>query len=332
VAEVDLSGRRILFVSNRWPDRDRPWHGIHMKKQAESLEALGAEIDVVPIRGYASSRAYVSALAEVAALNRRRYDLVHAHYGLSGVVARAYARAPLVLSYLGTDLLGVLPESGVEPRYRSEARLYSRFSRWTAATITQSEQMEGLLPPRARARNAVIAEGVDMSMFRPMDQADCRRELGWPADERVVLFVSDPARPVKNYPLAERACRRAAARQENLRLRVAADVTPDEVPVWMNASDALILTSRYEGGPSTVKEAMACELPVVSVPVGIVREALSGLPGLWIAPPEEEALADALVAALAAGRVPAARQAIEIMSLETVAQRVAAVYERVLDS
>src|SRR6201999_3912930 len=99
-----------------------------------------------------------------------------------------------------------------------------------------------------------------------------------------------------------------------------------EVPIWMNASDALILTSVYEGGPSTVKEAMACELPVVSVPVGIVREALSGLPGLWVAPPDEEALAVALGQALAAGRVPAARKAIEIMSLEAVARRVAAVY------
>ena len=301
-----------------------------MKKQAESLEALGAEIDVVPIRGYADSRAYPRAAVRIGVLNRRRYDLVHAHYGLSGVVARLYVRSPLVISYLGTDLLGARPDSGVDRRYRHEARIYSQLSRLSAATITQSHEMAALLPAATRGRNAVIAEGVDLSLFRPLDRTLARGRLGWPGDERVVLFVSDPSRPEKNFALAQAAWRRCRELDPSVTLRVASGVEPHDIPLWMAASDALIMTSRYEGGPSVVKEAMACELPVVSTPVGIVAEILRGAPGLTVVPPDPGALADALSAALTGGRMPAARAAIEIMSLERVALKVAGVYHTVL--
>jgi glycosyltransferase involved in cell wall biosynthesis len=146
----------------------------------------------------------------------------------------------------------------------------------------------------------------------------------------VVLFVSDPRRPEKNFALAEAAHRRAAKTVPGLRLRIAADVSPPEMPLWMSASDALLLTSRYEGGPSVVKEAMAVGLPAVCTPVGLLREQLSGLPGLWVAPPEAEALAGSLVDALRSGRVPAGRVAIAPLSLERVAEQVAAVYEAVV--
>jgi glycosyltransferase involved in cell wall biosynthesis len=298
-----------------------------MFNQAESLRALGLEVDVVPIPGYASRASYLMAAARVAALNRRRtYDIVHAHYGHSAVVARLQLRSPLVITYLGSDLLAFGQAiNGLSRRARLEASVFRQLARFAAATVTQSEEMERVLPSSCQRRNRVIPEGVDLELFRPAERDEARGELGWPVDERVVLFV-DPDRPEKNYPLAQAVCDRLAVRMPELRLRAAAGVEPAAMPRLMAAADALLLTSRSEGGPSVVKEAMAMELPVVSTPVGIVRECLRGLPGLWVRDADVEALAEALEAALEGGRVPEARAAIASMSLQRVAERVSDVY------
>jgi len=321
-----VSGLRVLFVANRWPDEQRPWHGIAMCDQARSLRELGIEIDVIPIRGYAGRGAYLGAAVSTLRRVARRYDVVHAHYGHSGMVARLQLRPPLVVSYLGTDLLAAVPANGLGPRPRLEAAVFRQLARLAAATITQSREMERVLPRSLRARNTVIAEGVDMLRFAPADRTSARRELGWALGEPVILFVSDPRRTVKNFPLARAACDALAARLPGLRLHVAGDMTPADVPRYMNAADALIMTSNYEGGPSVVKEAMACALPVVATPVGILNEVLRGLPGIHVAAPEPAALAGALAMAIEGGRTPAAREAIAFMSLERVAERVAGVY------
>jgi teichuronic acid biosynthesis glycosyltransferase TuaC len=322
---------RVLFVTNMWPDDVRPWYGTFVKVQAEGLRRLGLQIDVLTIPGYRSRGAYLAAAAQVAALNRRpRFDVVHAHYGHAGVVARLQIRAPLVVTFYGSDLLGVPRESGgLTRRSRVEAHVFAQLARAVAATITNSEQMERALPEACRRRNHVIPNGVDVDRFRPRDRADARRRLGWPQDERTVLFVGDPRLVVKNHRLAEAVWRRAAGVLPDLALRVATGLPPTEIPLWMSAADALLVTSRSEGSPNVVKEAMAAELPIVSTPVGDVPERLRGLPGCFVREPDAGALADALLGALRHGRVPEAREAITALSAERVAGRVAQVYERV---
>jgi teichuronic acid biosynthesis glycosyltransferase TuaC len=321
----------VLHVANLWPDHERPWFGNFVKSQVDSLSALGLDVDVLRIRGYASRSEYLAAATRIAALNRRHdIDVVHAHYGHSGVVARLHLRSPLVITFYGSDLLGDPGESG-DPTLRSriEAAIFRQLARTAAATITNSREMESALPPTCRRRNHVIPNGVDLERFRPIDRLVARSRLGWSADEAAVLFVGDPRLHVKNYALAHAVCRRAAAVVHRLRLRVAATVAPADIPVWMSAADALLLTSRSEGSPNVVKEAMAAELPVVSTPVGDVPERLRGLPGCFVRPPEEHLLTEALVRAVRHGRVPEARVAIASLSLERVAHRIADVYEAV---
>jgi hypothetical protein len=89
---------RVLFVTNMWPDEERPWYGTFIKTQADSLERLGVEVDVLPIRGYQGRAAYGRAIGELRQVIRREaYDVVHAHYGHAGVVGRFQRRAPLVV-------------------------------------------------------------------------------------------------------------------------------------------------------------------------------------------------------------------------------------------
>jgi teichuronic acid biosynthesis glycosyltransferase TuaC len=322
---------RVLFVTNMWPDEERPWYGTFVKSQAESLRDLGLEVDTLPIRGYAGRRAYASAAAAVARLPVGRYDLLHAHYGHSGVVARLQRATPLIVSYCGDDLLGTVDAAGaVTRRSAVEAGLFRQLARVCDATITKSEQMARRLPESCRARNRVIPNGVDLERFRPVPREEARRALGWAAEDPVVLFVGDPGLAVKNFALAQATVERARATLPAIRLHVLCGAAPAVVPLAMSAADALLVTSRAEGSPNVVKEAMASALPVVSTPVGDVQERLRGVAGGYLSQPQPDLLASALVLALRSGRAPESRQAVSMLGLSAVARRVLEVYEAVL--
>jgi teichuronic acid biosynthesis glycosyltransferase TuaC len=321
----------VLFVTNAWPTAERPWYGTFVESMAASMRAVGVDVDVFPIRGDKTRRAYLAAAREIGPRTARGgYDVLHAHYGHSGVIARLQGRVPVVVSYLGDDLLGTRVQSGsITPRSRVEAAVFRELARFCAATITMSEEMEGRLPRRCRARNHVIPNGVDLVRFAPRPREEARAELGWAHGRPVLLFAADPAVATKNFALAEAAHARAVREIGDLELVVAAGVPPAQMPTYMSAADALILTSRSEGSPNVVKEAMAAELPVVATPVGDVRERLDGVPGCFVRSPDQEALAEAVVAAVRHGRTPQARARVARVSLSAVAQAVLAIYEDV---
>lgn len=318
---------RVLFVTNMWPDEERPWYGAFVKSQADSLERLGVELDVMSIRGYAGRGAYASAAARMARLGRSLpHDVVHAHYGHSGAVARLQTRAPLILSYCGDDLLGTRTNGGgLSTRSRIEAAVFRQLARASAATITKSEEMQRALPASVRGRNHVIPNGVDLDRFRPIPRDEARRLLGWDAEERTALFLANPAIATKNHPLAVATCERLPG----VRLRVAHDHPYSDVPLLLSAADALLFTSLSEGSPNVVKEAMAAELPVVSTPVGDVPERLRGVPGCYVREADPDALAVALAEAIERGRAPEARAAVAPLSSEAVARRILDLYEQV---
>lgn len=320
---------RALWVTNMWPDERRPWYGSFVFSQAQSLRDAGVEIDVVYIPGYRGKAEYARGWREMrAALRSHSYDLVHAHYGHSGVVARFQTDAPLVVSYCGDDLLGT-PAAGAPGMTRRSlltARALAQLARVARRTITKSEQMARRLPAGARRRNQVIPNGVDLARFVSMDRADAQARLGWKAGPPNVLFLGGPQIIRKNLALARRVCLELNSRGRPVQLRVADGIAPEEVAVWMNASDVLLFPSLSEGSPNAIKEAMASELPIVSAPVGDVPERLAGVEGTFVVPREVHAMADALIAALRVGRAPAARQAVSDLSLERVAERICAVY------
>jgi teichuronic acid biosynthesis glycosyltransferase TuaC len=128
--------------------------------------------------------------------------------------------------------------------------------------------------------------------------------------------------------LARLACARAAEEIGDLELHVAERVAPEEMPVLMNAADCLLLTSTAEGSPNVVKEAMACDLPVVTTPVGDVRELLHAVEASWIVEPDAGALARALVECIRRGGRADSRAATDQLDQRAVAQRILAIYER----
>ncbi len=314
-----------------WPDEVRPWHGPYVKRQADSLEAAGVRVDVHAIRGYADRWAYGTSARRIAGLNRGcDYDVIHAHYGHAGVIARLQVQAPIVVTYWGSDLLGKrTPSDSITVKSRIEAAVFRQLARVASATITQSQQMEEVLPAACRGRNHVLPAGIDLERFRPLPREQARRRLDWPLQEQVVLFAGNPELAVKNHPLAEATLARLARDRPGVRLRVAWGNPPDEMPLFMSAADALLLPSRSEGSPNVVKEAMAAELPVVATPVGDVSELLAGVPGCSVCPADPAELAVGLAAALDHGRTPDARVAVAPLDIAEIARRTIEVYERV---
>lgn len=323
-------GANVLAVTTGWPHDGDPAYGIFTLRQIESLRALGIRFDVLFIRGYRSTIAYAIAALLVALLNVRgtRYAVVHAHGGEAALAARLYVRAPVLASYFGDDLLGTPRSDGTFSFWsRLRRRAQRQHSRLMTATVTKSREMQDVLPPRVRLRNRVIPNGVDPNAFSPMPRDEARRRLGWPAEERTVLFVGDPAVPRKRYWLAEAACEAAAINAQGLRLRVISGVEPRELPLLMSAADCLLLTSVHEGSPNVVKEALMCNLPVVATRVGDVEQLLHSVEPSFVCEATEESLSRALVSCLQRRVRSNGRAKSQWLSDAAVADRVIEVYE-----
>lgn len=323
---------RVLFVTNMWPDAVRPHYGAFIRSQAGSLEPAGVAVDVLTIRGYRSKRAYAMTPRTVLRLSRERdYDLVHVHTGHAAAVSVWGVRQPIVLSFVGADVLGQPRERGLTVKSRLEVAIFRQLARLAATTITKSSEMERALPASTQSRNHVIPNGVDVEIFAPQPKPQARRSLGWTQDEKVALFLGDPADPRKNVELARAAVALARESLPTLRLHMAWGTRPEDVPRLMWAADCLLFPSRSEGSPNVVKEAMAAALPVVATPVGDIVERLAGVDGCFVVAAEPAAFCAALLRAVELDRAPDARAAVLELSLPKVAARVIEVYETVIN-
>ena len=287
-------------------------------KQVEALEERGVDcvVRTVPqaADGGRSPREfaefYVDVLGDVAI---EEFDLVHANYGLVAPFALAQPTRPVVLSLWGSDVMG--PSWLVALSKLSAAAA-------DAVVVPSTPAADALGRP-----HDLVPFGVDTDLFRPIPRERARAAVGWDPDERVVLFPYDPGRDVKNYPLAERVAEAAAT---DVTLRVLSDVDYERVPLYMNASDAVLVTSRRESGPMVVKEATACNVPVVSTDVGFARDVLAGVSGAHVCD-DETALVEALDAVLEGnGRIDG-RDRVDDLSLDRAGDRLVSVYRRVLD-
>jgi len=323
---------RVLVVTNMWPREDRPAYGSFVRAQVDALRALGLDMQVHVIAGDRGAGAYAGDIPVLRReVRRRRPDLVHAHYGLSGWTA-AWQPAPLVVSFCGDDLLGTpAAGGGLTPR----SRLAVGMSRWaatrSAAIICKSAGLAAALPrERDRRRAHVIPNGVDPARFHPGDRAASRDRLGLDHGEELVLFPHDPRQALqKRFALAEAAMAELRLRRPGARLLQVSGVPPGQMPDYYRAADCLLLTSRSEGSPNVVKEALACGLPVVSVDVGDVRRWVERASGGLIAADEPRELAGALDVVLSSGDPVDPAPLLAELDQAVVAARVAEVYASV---
>jgi glycosyltransferase involved in cell wall biosynthesis len=293
--------------------------------QIESIRRAGLQVSTVQINREESVK-YARAVPRVRR-RARSVDVVHAHYGYCGWLARAQFRRPVVVSFMGSDLLGIPDRTGNLTAF-SRLMVYShrQLARLVSVVIVKSEQMARVVAP---VPAHVIPNGVDLAAFRPIDARAARAELGWSDDRYYVLFPGSPDLPRKNFALAQESVRRSSAHLgcpiELVPLR---GLAHHQVALYMAASHALLMTSLLEGSPNAVKEAMACNLPVVSVPVGDVPSLLSGVDNSVVCPRDPQAIAHGLADILTGDGRSNGRDALQRKALdaESVARQIIAIY------
>jgi glycosyltransferase involved in cell wall biosynthesis len=287
---------RVLAVTNMYPAEDNPVYGVFVATQMRSIADAGVEVQVEFIDGRRSAWAYGVAISRLRRLaDTGHFDVLHAHYGLSGFVS-SFQPLPLVVSFCGDDLLGTPNgRGGLTVKSQIARRLSFVAARRADAIICKSQEMRWLLPrPVDVARALVIPNGVDTTKFVPGSQHEAREQLGIPVGERLVLFPHTSTERRKRLDLAKEAIARLQQGGTAARLMLVEGVAHERMPSYYRASDCLLLTSDWEGSPNVVKEALACDLPVVAVDVGDVREWLDQVPGNRLVARDADLIAAAL--------------------------------------
>jgi teichuronic acid biosynthesis glycosyltransferase TuaC len=305
---------RALIVTSMYPTAEKPASGSFVRDQVEALRRIGsAEIEVFSFSAGAPER-FLSAAAELRRRHRGdRFDIVHAHFGLTAWPAFAAHGRCRAVTLHGTDL--------EHPRSRA-ITLAALPLQDLVATV--SGQLAERVPAWApRKMSAVLPCGVDVERFRVLSRDEARAKLGLDPARPYLLFPADPRRPEKRYD-------RAVAVAGDVELMTLSDVIPEEVPLWVNASNAVLVPSAREGFGLAVLEALACDVPVLATPVGIAPTVLAGVEGALCAPFDATRWREALAPHLGAEdpRIDGRAHA-EAFSADRMAARVMAAWEAI---
>lgn len=327
---------RALVVTNMYPTPERKASGVFIEQQVAGLRLAGVEVDVLVIdRSGRGMQVYFQMDGPVRErLESFRPDLIHVMYG--GIMAQRIVDkpwgVPVVVTFHGSDLLGE-NLSGYWRKLISHYGIHcsQRAARKADGIVTVSRLLRDELPEDVdRAKVRIIPCGIDLNRFKPMDPVECRSQLGWPEGVVHILFPSSSGDPVKQPDLALAAVTRLQQFGVPAQIHFMSGIPNDQVPAWFNASNCLLLTSLHEGSPTVVKEALACNVPVVSVNVGDVADRIEGIDGCYLAESNPRDLAQKLRLLQPQTIRVAGRQRVQELAHTAIAERLKEFYQQLV--
>ncbi len=288
-----------------------------IKTQGESLSKSGLKIDYYAIcgkglRGYAKN-----ILPLRRAIRKQHFDIIHAHNDLCGIVAAISTSVPVVTSLMGSEVYG--------GKIRLLVIRFFTYLIWKG-TIVKSRDMATKVSSH---KTVVIPNGVDLDKFYKTEKTKAQEMVGFSPIKRNILFLADPSRPEKNFELAKEAI--SKLKEKNIELHCIYQVDHSMIPIYLNAADILLLTSKWEGSPNVVKEALACECPVVSTQVGDVEDLLINLQGCFITTNDPADIAGKIEQSLAAENNIDSREKMRSYALDKIAEKVKAFYLSIIE-
>ena len=274
---------KVLVVTNMYPTADRPYFGIFVKEQIDAIKKYYPNVayDIYSIDGggvkgkskWLSLVNYLKSVWEIDNLLRKQhYDLVHVHYGFSGfyLLNPFHKRIPVLVTLHGGD---------IQPEQKKQFQVFAtrRILRKASFAITLNERMDDIVRHYIKSTK-IIPCSIDSSLFEPAP--DKKRHSDMP----LVVFPSKKERFEKDYPLFEETIALLKTQYGiDCEIVEVKNMSRKEVKELYQKANLLLMTSISEGSPQVVKEAMACNLPVVSTPVGDVRVLLDGVKGCAVA-------------------------------------------------
>ena len=277
----------LIVCSHRYYAPYTDYVAPFIYEQMQGLKTHGCEFRICFVRG-GGAKSYLKACRDIRkVIKEYQPDLIHAHYGLCGVVANMQRKVPVVCTYHGSDIN--------EKNVRKLSMIAIRLSRCNIFVSQKLYDIAG-----HPTKSIVIPCSVDVNHFRYMDKLVCRKQLGMDANRIYILFSKEFADEVKNYPLAKAAVEGLNCDAELLEFY---GYTREQVPLLYNAVDCGLLTSFTEGSPQFVKEAIACGCPVVSTDVGDAKEVIDGVENSYICSYEIDDVIQKLQKAISIGHL-----------------------------
>jgi glycosyltransferase involved in cell wall biosynthesis len=304
---------KVLVLTNMYPTPSYASHGTFVEQQVKFLKKEGVEVDVLFVNGIKSKLNYLWGIPRLwARLLTNRYDLIHAHYVFSGIIARAQFLYPVVLTHHGSQVF-----RGREVRFcKMVTPLMDR-----AIVVSPEMKEKGRL-----SKAHVIPCGIDLDLFKPIPKEQAREELNLPQDKKLVLYAGEYFRWIKRFDIVQESIKLLQEKNPDVELVLVSKQPLSVVPKYMSACDVLVLVSDAEGSPMVIKEAMACNLPVVSVPVGDVPAVIGDTEGCYLCSQDPQDVAEKLELALQRQGRTNGREKIGHMEAGAIARRIISLY------
>lgn len=309
---------KVLFVSSANRNNISPI----VKSQGVSLSTQNISIDYFGIKGN-GFRGYLSNVLRLRRhIQKTNPDLIHAHYSLSGMVAGLTGlKHPLVVSLMGSD-------TKAGSLQKTITRWFARYQ-WDKVIVKSLSMQDDLHYPEC----LVIPNGADLALFKPFYKERLKEQFSFSSAKKTILFLADPSREVKNVSLAKAAFARGD--QNNAEFQIRYNLTREKVAEVLNAADVVLLTSKWEGSPNVIKEAMACNKPIVATDVGDIRWLFGNEPGHFITSFDPEDVAQKIKEAIAFSDQSAStngrNRIIELgLDAQNVSKKLIGVYEEML--
>lgn len=302
---------KILVVASYNKNKFAPF----IVEQVEALKQVGCEVDYFGVVGK-GIKGYLSAFTALCKkIKTYKPDVIHAHYGLSGLLANLQRAVPVVTTYHGSDI-------NVSHVLRF-SRIAMRLSKWNIFVSQRNVNIA-----KQKKKYILLPCGVNLPNYVEEDISAIKEILNWNPNKKYILFAGAFDNRVKNAKLAKDSVYLI----ENAELVELKGYTREQVTALLYAVDAFLMTSFTEGSPQVVKEAMACGCPIVSVDVGDVAERIEGLEGCYIAERNPKDIASKLHQALSLNLRTKGRERIIELGLtnDLVAKRLVEIYEDIL--
>ncbi|HHT23881.1 MAG TPA: glycosyltransferase family 4 protein [Bacteroidales bacterium] len=285
-------------------------------EQVDALRKAGVHCEYYTVEEKGVSGYLRSYIPMKRKIKEYKPDIIHAHYGLSGLLANLQRKIPVITTYHGSDI---------------NNKKAFRFSKWSiklsAYNIFVSNRNK--IKAQTAKKSVVIPCGIDIHLFQSMDKTDVMQKLGLPENKKLILFAGSFDNEVKNPALAKAA---VALLPNDVNLIELKGYLRKEVAMLMNAVDSCLMASHSEGSPQFIKEAMACNCPIVSVDVGDVKEVVDGVENCYLADYDAKDIADKLYKVLESGKRSNGREKMLEMGLdeENIAKKIISVYKKVI--
>ncbi len=302
---------KLLIVASYNKQRFAPF----IVEQADALRKAGVEVEYYGVVGKGILGYLKTRKSFIQKIRDFQPDVIHAHYGLCGLLANLQRKVPVVTTYHGSDIN--------VPKILWLSKISMRLSAWNIFVSQRNVDIA-----RQKKHFALLPCGVELENFAVRTREEARKTLGWNNKDKKVIFAGAFDNQVKNAPLAQKAVELLP----NVELIELKGYTREQIANFFFAADAFLMTSFTEGSPQVIKEAMACGCPIVSVDVGDVAERIAGLDKCYIAERTPEDIAAKLQIILQDKYRTEGREKLLAMELDNrqIVKQLIYIYQRVM--